>query len=225
MTRRVKNAAATREAMLVSARERFLRESFENVGLREIAADAGVDVALVGRYFGSKEGLFREVLHSGKSDWLDPAVPAEELPALLAALATREFGSEDREDIDRLLIILRSASSPKAASIVQESFRENVLEPVARVAEGEEAEMRASLALSLLIGTTILRTIMEVDAFTECKAERVRMRMKSLFEVALLRSPAQEPLTEASLSRTSGRPHSSPLCAALPPSPDRPDGH
>jgi hypothetical protein len=116
---------------------------------------------------------------------------------LLAALATREFGSEDREDIDRLLIILRSASSPKAASIVQESFRENVLEPVARVAEGEEAEMRASLALSLLIGTTILRTIMEVDAFTECKAERVRIRLKNLFEVALSRSEAEEPFSKS----------------------------
>jgi AcrR family transcriptional regulator len=188
MTSRVRNAAATREAMLASAHRRFLQESYENVGLRDIASDAGVDVALVGRYFGSKEGLFREVLRGGKCEWLDPTVQPGELPALLAALATREFGSEDREDLDRLLIILRSASSPKAASIVQESFRENVLEPVARAAEGDEAEMRASLALSLLIGTTILRTIMEVDAFTECKAERVRMRLKTLFDVALSRS-------------------------------------
>lgn len=189
MTSRVRNAAATRAAMLGSARQRFLQESYENVGLRDIASDAGVDVALVGRYFGSKEALFREVLRGGKGDWLDPAVRADELPAFLAALATREFGSEDREDIDRLLIILRSSSSPKAASIVQDSFRENVLEPVARVAAGEESEMRASLALSLLIGTTILRTVMEVDALTECKAERLRIRLKTLFEGALSLSP------------------------------------
>lgn len=191
MTSRVRNAAATREAMLASAHRRFLQESYENVGLRDIASDAGVDVALVGRYFGSKEGLFREVLRGGKCEWLDPAVKAGELPALLAALATRDFGAEDREEIDRLLIILRSASSPKAACIVQDSFRENVLGPVAQVAEGEEAEMRSSLALSLLIGTTILRTIMEVDAFTECKAERVRTRLTSLFEVALSQAAAE----------------------------------
>lgn len=204
MTSRVRNAVATREAMLVSAHRRFLQESYENVGLRDIASDAGVDVALVGRYFGSKEGLFREVLRRGKCEWLDPTVQPGELPSLLASLATREFGSEDREDIDRLLIILRSASSPKAASIVQESFRENVLEPVARVAEGEEAEMRASLALSLLIGTTILRTIIEVDAFTDCKVERVRTRLKSLFDVALSRSQAEERCTKPPLPRAAG---------------------
>ena len=61
-----KSAAATREKLLASARQRFLRESYDNVGLRDIAADAGVDVALVGRYFGSKEQLFTEVLRGGR---------------------------------------------------------------------------------------------------------------------------------------------------------------
>lgn len=46
---RPKNAAVTREAILEAARQRFLLESYDNVGLRDIAGDAGVDVALVGR--------------------------------------------------------------------------------------------------------------------------------------------------------------------------------
>lgn len=184
MTRRQKNAAATRDALLASARRRFLQESYENVGLREIAGDAGVDVALVARYFGSKEALFREVLRGARGDWLDLKVSPDRLPGWLAELATREDGS-DGVDIERLLIILRSSSSPKAARIVHDSFREDVLDPVARLIPGGEAEMRASLALSQLIGTTILRTIMRVDAICACDTQAVRARLERLLTAAL----------------------------------------
>jgi AcrR family transcriptional regulator len=185
MIRRPKNAAATRDALLEAGRRRFLQESYENVGLRDVAADAGVDVALVARYFGSKEGLFREVLRGARGDWLGLEVSPEALPGWLAELATREGESDDLENIERLLIILRSASSPKAARIAHDSFREDVLDPVARLVEGEDAEIRTSLAMSLLIGTTILRTIMRVDAICECDTEAVRARLQRLLAEAL----------------------------------------
>src|SRR3712207_3854444 len=127
MALRGKSAAATREKLLASARRRFMEESYETVSLREIAGDAGVDVALVGRYFGSKEELFREVFRSSRGDWLDPGVRPEALASWLAALATQEQPVEDIENLERLLIILRSASSPVAAEIVREAFREDVL--------------------------------------------------------------------------------------------------
>jgi AcrR family transcriptional regulator len=184
MPPRFKNAAATRENMLAAGRRRFLGESYENVGLRDIAADAGVDVALVGRYFGSKEELFREVLRSTSDEWLDHGIGAAELPAWLAALATREHGS-GTEDVERLLIILRSASSPKAAEIVRDSFHADVLEPVARLLSGRDPEMRASVALSLLMGTKILRTIMDVEPLCRCDVGDVRARLTTLLTVAL----------------------------------------
>jgi AcrR family transcriptional regulator len=192
MTRRPKNAAATRDALLASARSRFLQESYENVGLRDIAGDAGVDVALVSRYFGSKEALFREVMRKAPGEALSPDIPPDRLPAWLAELATREDGS-DGANIERLLIILRSASSPKAARIVQESFREDVLDPIARLIRGDEAEMRASLALSLLIGTTILRTIMRVDAICECDSTAMRARLEQTLAAALSDRAGDQP--------------------------------
>jgi AcrR family transcriptional regulator len=184
MATRIKNAAATRETMLASARRRFLQESYENVGLRDIAADAGVDVALVSRYFGSKEDLFREVLRS-RDGWLETAIGPAELPAWLATLATREQSCEDFENFERLLIILRSASSPKAAEIVRASFRDNVLDPLSNMLTGPDAELRASVALSLLMGTTILRTIMDVKAPRECDGEAVRAKLTRLLAAAL----------------------------------------
>src|SRR5882724_11600433 len=59
---RHRNAAATREAILTSARRAFARAGYDGAGVREIAAAAGVTAMLVNRYFGSKEQLFAEVL-------------------------------------------------------------------------------------------------------------------------------------------------------------------
>ena len=46
---RARNAATTRHSILVAATRRFLQDSYECVGLRDIAGDVGVDVALVSR--------------------------------------------------------------------------------------------------------------------------------------------------------------------------------
>jgi AcrR family transcriptional regulator len=170
--------------MLSAARRRFLSESYENVGLRDVAGDAGVDVALVSRYFGSKEGLFREVVTSSNGDWLDPSVTRESLAGWLAALATRD-NSEDAEDVERLLIILRSASSPKAAEIVRETFQQQVSVPMSRLISGSDPELRASLALSMVVGTTILRTIMKVDPLSRSDPQLVRARLTELLSAAL----------------------------------------
>lgn len=160
---RVRNAAATRERLLECARKRFVHESYENVGLREIAADAGVDVALVGRYFGSKEQLFKDVLRKDGGDWLSLASKADDLSTFLAGLvATKEY-SETATHIERLLIMLRSASSPHASALVQSSFGEDVLAPFASLLSGPRARTRAAVALSVLIGSTVMRTIMKVD--------------------------------------------------------------
>ena len=57
---------ATRQAILEAARQLFGARAYEQVGLRDIAAAAGATAALVNRYFGTKEQLFREVLDSGE---------------------------------------------------------------------------------------------------------------------------------------------------------------
>src|SRR6266516_3505303 len=59
---RSRNAAETRAALLAAARVRFARDGYEATNLRNIAADVGVNVALISRYFGSKEGLFQPVI-------------------------------------------------------------------------------------------------------------------------------------------------------------------
>src|SRR5260370_17863030 len=57
----LRDAKKTRTRILEAARLRFCQHSYEQVGVRDIAADANIDAALINRYFGTKEDLFAEI--------------------------------------------------------------------------------------------------------------------------------------------------------------------
>ena len=181
---KTKNAAATREAILLAARRRFSKESYDSVGLRDIAGDAGVDVALVSRYFGGKEKLFAEVVADGDAEWLPPS-SEDELPRLLTKLFMNLDDAEHRDHAERLLIMLRSSSSPVAAAIVREALSRDVLQPLASRLAGEAPEARASLALAVWMGVTVLRTVMAVEPMCGRKCEVVDAKLALLYEAAL----------------------------------------
>ena len=75
---RTRNAGASREALLNSARSLFSGGGFENTTIRDIGDHAGVDPALIARYFGSKMNLYlatitaEDVDSGGPTDLADP---------------------------------------------------------------------------------------------------------------------------------------------------------
>ena len=69
---------ATREAILEAAEAEFAACGYDAASTRRICARAGVNVALVNRYFGSKENLYRVV---AKRLFGDLGAPMAELPA------------------------------------------------------------------------------------------------------------------------------------------------
>lgn len=185
---RPKNAAATREAILAAARQRFLLESYENVGLREIAGDVGCDVALVSRYFGGKEKLFAELF--AKREALVPHdVATADLPAYFTKLLMEQDTESDRAHADRLLMILRSASSPQAAAIVRAALTDDVLVPLAERLCGPDAMTRASLAMAVWMGATMMRTIMAVEPMCDGTCNVVPAKIAALYETALSATP------------------------------------
>ena len=56
------DAAVTRQAILVAARELFAAHGVDGVSVRRVAAAAGVNHALVHRYFGTKDEMVAEIL-------------------------------------------------------------------------------------------------------------------------------------------------------------------
>jgi AcrR family transcriptional regulator len=141
-------------------------------------------VALISRYFGGKEQLFKEVLREGKSALPSDLTPSE-LPAYLAQLATEQHFDAEANCYVSLLMILRSASSPQASAVVRNALKEDILGPLSSVlGNGEEASTAASLATAILMGTAILRVVAPVQAICPCEVQ-LRQRLEALFAAAL----------------------------------------
>lgn len=156
---RPRNAVATRQAILEAARERFTAHSFDDVGMRDVARDVGVDAALVSRYFGSKEDLFVEVLDSCKKRSLmdGPRETFGERVARDVILGPDEINDDGSVSFSGLLILLRSIGSSKAMDIVQTTSNKNFFEPLTEWIGGRNAAGRARLVAGIIMGVSVGR--------------------------------------------------------------------
>jgi AcrR family transcriptional regulator len=152
---RTRDATQTRERILAAARARFSHHSYENVGTRDIAGDAGVDAALVNRYFGSKEGLFSAAIE-GVFELTDH-LPTQmsELGNHLVAHVLDDPGEPDA--FDALNILLHAMGSPTSAPLVSSRFHAEFVKPLADRLSGGNAETRATLIASYVIGLATMR--------------------------------------------------------------------
>ena len=177
---RPRNAAATRGAILDAASRRFTAESYDQVGMRDIAKDVGVDPALISRYFGSKEDLFRNVI--------DDCGSGQDLMegdrATFGARMAQDLVYGPRKDGKWawLLIMLRSASSPKALEVIQRSSREGFYQPFVEWVGGEHAAVRVRLAAGLMMGLSVSRDLAHGLELTPVECEMLRERIAVLLQ-------------------------------------------
>jgi AcrR family transcriptional regulator len=151
-----RSGEATRRRILSAAVARFARASYEEVKLRDIAADVGVDVALVHRSFGSKEQLFAAaVLEACPS-----ALLSEERGRLSELFAGFAVESQQHEGLH---IFIRSLTSPLARDLIRSCCHRDFIGPLAAKLEGPTARQRAALFVSCLIGFGILREVLRVE--------------------------------------------------------------
>ncbi len=184
--RQGRKGAATREAILQSARIAFIRSGYDGVGVREIAQGASVTAMMVNRYFGSKEQLFAEVvdtLQSTKSILTGHAgTLGHEAAAALAATPAR--------GLDGFLLLLRSSSNPQAVTILRDAIERNFQAPLAVMlpggnAPGGNARERAALLLSIIAGIQLMRQVVGLDALVAESPEAqsvLETELEALFE-------------------------------------------
>lgn len=152
---RMRNSLATRAALLDAAVKRFTRDGYDDVGMRDVAGDVGIDAALVVRYFGSKEQLFEAAIDAcfdGEHFWEgDRADFGRRLADQLV------YGDTKPGKMQGLSIILRSMGSAKAVEVVQRSCVQDFMQPLTDWMGGDDAPVRARLMAGLLMGMSIGR--------------------------------------------------------------------
>lgn len=154
---RSRNAVATRQAILEAARSRFMAHSYDDVGMRDIAREVGVDAALVSRYFGGKEELFIEVLDSCEKRSLMEGDRGSFGERVAREVIVGPNNVEEHISFSGLLILLRSIGSSKAMDIVQESSNKSFFEPLTEWLGGRNAAGRARLLAGIIMGVAVSR--------------------------------------------------------------------
>jgi AcrR family transcriptional regulator len=155
---RRRNAEATRAAILEAAKAHFARAGYDLTSLRDIAAEAGADVALIKRYFGGKEALFTQALKAsfrpGFLHGWDRATFAREIATMMAGPAPA-----DEARSHSFQFLLRAATSPTTAPLLNLALRERFLGPIREWLGGEDAPARARVLAAIYIGFLVERLI------------------------------------------------------------------
>ena len=126
------DGAATREAILAAAAEEFADKGFALASARAICRRAGANSALLSRYFGSKEALYRLV---AKRLFGDLGAPLATLCDGVSDEAT--WRAAVREWVDDMLFM--TLPTEKAQRLCAALFRHEVTRPTKFHAEFKEA--------------------------------------------------------------------------------------
>jgi AcrR family transcriptional regulator len=168
-------APDTRAAILASAREQFATAGFSGATIRGIAAEAGVDAALVHHYFGTKDDLFVAALE----------LPVDPRVVLAPAIAQGPEGAGERmlrvffsvwdDPANRLplLGLVRGLLEPSGQQLMRDGFLEVVMGPVGVALGIEEPERRMPLVMSQVIGLIIARYLLEVEPLASMPEDEV----------------------------------------------------
>jgi AcrR family transcriptional regulator len=152
---RPRNANQTRADILSAARSRFAAEGFERTTLRAVAADVGVDAALVIRYFKSKQELFAAAADF-TIDLPDLTnVDPDDVPGLLLP----QFFAVWEEDETFLALLRAAATSEVAAEALRGVFARQVA-PKLMTATPDHPLQRIGLMGAFVIGLATTRYIL-----------------------------------------------------------------
>jgi AcrR family transcriptional regulator len=159
---RPRRSDPTRARILEAARRRFARRGYGGTTIRAVAADAGIDPAMVMRYYGSKDGLFAAAVDID----LDLDLPD------LAQVPRRQWGRrlvrhffdrwEGRPGEPTLGLLLRSAATNAHAAERLRTIAGTQIAHALERAGVDQPERRAALMASQMVGLGYCRCVLGV---------------------------------------------------------------
>ncbi len=156
----------TRGDILAAAARAFSSAGYEAASIRRIAAGAGVDPALIRRFYGSKEGLFTAVAAAAiRPDEAIGAVldgPAGHAGERLLRYYLHLLG-DVRQPGPVLGVIRCAVTSEHAAALLRAFLAEKVLAHIAAALGSDQPRLRAALAASQLAGLAVARYAVRLD--------------------------------------------------------------
>jgi AcrR family transcriptional regulator len=173
-----RDAQKTKAAILAAAQEAFSVQGYLATGVRDITAAAGVNPALVNRYFGSKEKLYaaalEALLDAGQVTSFERETFGEQAVTMLTA--------RQRTRRNPLPMMLLASADQAARATTQSLLREVFIEPLARWYGPERGEAKAACFALLASGLTVYRDVYPLAPLGEDMDEPTRSWLAACFQ-------------------------------------------
>jgi AcrR family transcriptional regulator len=155
-----KGRAARREAsqarILEAARQEFGDRGFEAATIRNVARRAGVDPSLVVQHYGSKSALFTAAAQLPADDPIEAAGHLVDVLRVRAAALPPEMRA----------VVRSMLTAPEAARAMRSHLDERIGNLAGGIG-GRDAELRAAIVVSSILGLTVARHFLELRAVSD----------------------------------------------------------
>jgi AcrR family transcriptional regulator len=178
MGRRPGNPEVTRRSILAAARSRFGEAGFDRATIRSIAAEAGVDPALVHHHFGTKQELFAAAheLPIGPKQFA-AAITSGPRTEMGERIARLYLSLVETPDSAPLSLLRAAATNEQAARMTREFIDSNLLRHADELIELPQARLRLALVGSHMIGVLFGRALIGIPELTRTAAEELAVAL------------------------------------------------
>lgn len=161
----------TRTAILEAAQRLFSSRGYSETGVRDIAAEAGVNPALISRYFGSKLQLFETALENT----LGVSVFTDGDRDQFGRRVTDMICLSERDQAGVIPALVLSAGDSAAREIILRQLKLLVLEPLEQWFNSSDASERAAQLTLIVTGFFTYRDLLPLDALKGDASEAMRV--------------------------------------------------
>ena len=181
------SSLTTREKLRINARQQFWSKGYSNVSVRQIAKLAGVDVALISRYFGGKLGLFKATL-DGAFDLADLPNQGEDI-LLETFLNLFIMAPRDGDAPSAMRMLLTNAHDDDVGPLVRTEFQNSFHANIVTIL-GSEA--RAALFMTVLLGVSVAEKTLHLPGIGAPSSKAYERQLRYLLQAALDFNPQAE---------------------------------
>lgn len=168
---RTANVRPSEAAILAEAQRMFSARGYAEVGLRDIAAGAGVSVALVQKRFGTKAGLFEAALRDAQR--LDTLLDCER-----DAFGRHAIGQMVAPPARHpMAMLIRAAANPETATIATRLLNEEVVARLSQWLDDGEARRRAIIISMICAGFMMYRHMLPLTTDGPEEARKIADQM------------------------------------------------
>lgn len=189
----------TRDKILLAARRLFAERGYEKTTVRAVAAAADINVSMVIRYFGSKDGLFAAAaaVVLRPRDLSD--IPAERIGRAIIEHVLKRC--DDPDTGGELHAVMRAAATHEAA---RQKVIETVMDRSVNNVCGNEAsrvpDEKRAFVLTIIAGLTFSRYILKHPMIVAMERDKIIATFGDIIQAYLDSTEPSDPLCSGTLT-------------------------